>query len=82
MVEYKRALALHVVVSAVAQPVVLTDQNLCAATGELHRRELRLVVLLKSRTELAVNGVVAKDGFDGCGMSAGACPIITMALRL
>ena len=61
MIEVKRALCLYIVVSTISQAVVLADQDLCAAAGELCGCELFLVVFLVRRGKLALHRVVAED---------------------
>lgn len=64
MIELKRRLALHIVVSPVSKAVVCADQHLAAAAGKLHRRELCLVVLFEGWCELAVHRIVTEDVLD------------------
>lgn len=64
VVKRKRSLALHVVVSTIAETVVLADQDLAAPTGELHRCELRLVVFLERGAQFAFYGVIAQYVLD------------------
>jgi len=67
LVKVKGALCFYVVVAAVAQAVVLADENLCAAAGKLRGRELLLVVLLERGREFLLDIFVAENRLDRLG---------------
>jgi hypothetical protein len=59
--------ALHVVVSSTAKRVVGTDNDLLAATRQLHRCKLLFIVLLEGGRELRGEARIGDcEGFDIC----------------